>query len=432
MNLRTKIEDKVQAVVNSKHERALVDLETRRTGMAFEPVKRHHKNPYPHYAVFRENDPVHHHPRIDGWVLTRYDDCLQVLRDPRFSNDARDLRQVEIIKANHVRAGGQAEDFDNPSLLNLEGQEHTRLRGLVSKGFTPRAVSTLEPRIEGIADELLDRLESGSVFDLIQVLANPLPGIVIAELLGVPKEGRPRFQAWSSDIIEGGALESRSKQRRANAARRALNEYFAEMVKVRRIDPRDDILSALIRVEALDGDRLSMSELLSICSLMLIAGHVTTSAIIGGGVLALLRNKEQLELLRSSPELMPSAVEEILRFEPPIQSLVRIAREELEIRSKRLQKGQTAMLMLASANRDPEVFADPDKFDITRSPNEHLGFGRGRHFCLGASLARMEVRIALGALLRRFPRLELAGDEAEWARTGFRSLVALSVRGSRG
>jgi cytochrome P450 len=400
---------------------------TQRTRV-FDPLRRHHADPYPHYKEFREHDPVHHERSTDGVVLTRYEDCLHALRDPRFTNDARALRGIETVMARHERAGGDRRDFDDRTLLNLDGPEHARLRGLVARAFTPRAIAALEPRIEGIADELLDGVRRTDSFDVMEAFANPLPAIVIAEMLGVPREDRPRFQVWATAAVEGGALADRETRRRGIEASYALRDYFERIVEVRRQDPRDDILGGLIRAEEADGDRLSSGELISSCSLLLIAGHVTTSAMIGSGLLALLRNPEQLALLRSNPELWPSAVEEILRFDSAIHSMFRFAREALSIRGKCIQKGQTALLVLAAANRDPETFASPDRFDITRSPNEHLTFGRGRHICLGASLARMEIRIALDALLRRLPQLSLAVPDIEWARGVIRTPTALPVR----
>jgi cytochrome P450 len=421
MSLRNPIRDRAQTFAASFRRRGRLES-------SFDPGGLHHEDPYAQYATFREQDPIHVLPRIDGVVLTRHADCLEGLRDPRLGNDARGLRQIEAVKARLARSGSKPEEIDKPGMLGLDGPEHARLRGLVSRAFTPRAISALAPRIEGIVDELLDGVRSGVGFDLMRTLAHPLPAIVICEMLGVPKRDRERFRTWSSDMMEGGLFEDRERRRRANVASVALGQYFFDLVARRRCEPRDDILSTLIRVEEEDGDRLSERELISTCSLLLIAGHVTTSAMIGNGALALLRHPDQLARLHASPKLWPGAIEETLRYECAIHSLVRVASEPMRIGDAEIEKGQTALLVLAAANRDPAVFRDPDHFDVSRTPNEHLAFGRGQHFCLAASLARMEIRIALGALFSRFPRLVLAEENVAWARGGIRTPVALRVR----
>jgi cytochrome P450 len=402
--------------------------EPNRDGWVFDP-EAHRDDPYVHYAEFRSLDPVHPHPRIDGVVLTRHADCLDVIRDPRFTSDNRSLRAFEWLKARLERDGGDTRSFDNPGMMGLDGPAHTRLRALVSRGFTPRAVSALVPRIQKVIDGLLDGVRPGTPFDWMQTIAHPMPAIVIAEMLGVPTEDRARFLAWSKDMLAGGPLENRARRRRAVVAGKALTTYFIQIIEQRRADLGSDILSELMAAEQEDGDRLNRDELIATCSLLLLAGHAGTSAMIGNGLLLLLRNPEPLARLRHTPDLWPSAVEEMLRFEGAVPSIVRIATEDVRIRDRTLSKGQTAQLVLAAANRDPDVFEQPDHFDITRHPNHHLAMGRGQHFCLGASLARLEIQIALRTLLERFGDLELATPAPSWSPSGLRSLSSLPVRG---
>jgi cytochrome P450 len=247
-------------------------------------------------------------------------------------------------------------------------------------------------------------------------------------MLGVPKEDRARFQRWSAALLAGGVLETPARRAAAFQANRELSDYFVEIIAERRSKPGPDILSALIRVQEEDGDRLNTRELIGTCILLLIAGHAGTSAMIGNGLLTLARHPEQRALLRADKSLWPSAVEEMLRFEGAVPSMVRVATEEMRIHGKLLRKGQNVELVLASANRDPDVFEDPDRFDITRHPNDHLGLGRGSHFCLGASLARMEMRIALDEFVERFPAFDLASSEVHWNPRGFRTLLELPIR----
>jgi cytochrome P450 len=397
--------------------------------MVFEPAA-HREDPHHHYALIRERDPIHYHPRIDGFVISRHADCLDVLRDPRFTSDNRELRVFDAIKAQRKSDGGDTRVFDNPGMMGLDGPPHTRLRSLVSRAFTPRAVAALIPRIEAVARELLDAVPAAECFDWMQSVAHPMPSIVIAETLGVPKEDRARFLAWSTDLLAGGPLERSARRRRAISAGNELGAYFVEVIKERRSNLGNDILSALIRVEEQDGDRLSFAELIGTCTLLLVAGHAGTSAMIGNGLLTLLQHPEQAALLREDPDLWPSAVEEMLRFEGAVPSLLRIATEEVRIHGKRVRKGQTAQLVLAAANRDPEVFDEPDRFDVARHPNDHLGLGRGQHFCLGASLARLEIQIALQAVFERHGELELASPRVAWSPQGLRSLAALPLRGA--
>jgi len=373
-----------------------------------------HANPYPRYHQLREQDPVHWSELMEAWVLTRYDDVVAVLKDARFSADRRRARnrfaQQAAQMQQEVGPLGQA-----TTMLSADPPQHTRLRGLVSKAFTPRAVEALRPRIQEIVDELLDAVDGSGQFDVIQDLAYPLPVIVIAEMLGVPPEERARFKRWSGDVVAtlGGPFASPETFERSRTSAQELAEYFRGVIAERRREPRDDLLSALLAAEE-QGQVLSEEELLATCILLLIAGNETTTNLIGNGMLALLRHPGQLEKLRSDPSLTESAVEEFLRYDGPVQATGRVALEDVEVGEQVIQGGQVAFTLLGAANRDPTRFPNPDRLDLARDDNQHVAFGYGIHYCLGAPLARVEAQAAFPTLLRRFPKLELATGEPEW------------------
>jgi pimeloyl-[acyl-carrier protein] synthase len=314
-------------------------------------------------------------------------------------------------------------------ILFRDPPDHTRLRALVSAAFTPRIVQALAPRIADIAEGLLDEVEPTGSFDLIRDYAFPLPVIVIAELLGIPPQDRMRFRDWS--IALGAAIDLRTSPDVYVAASEATGEvtaYLREIVAERRAEPREDLVSALIAAES-EGGPLDEEELIAMCVLLLVAGHETTVNLIGNGVLALLRHPEQLELLRSRPDLYDGAVEELLRFDSSVQFTFRYAREDIELRGRSISRGEQVGLVLGSANRDPERFSDPDRLDVTRASLHHLAFGMGIHFCLGAPLARLEARLALETLFRRLPGLRLVEEPLRWRPgIGFRGLEALPLR----
>jgi cytochrome P450 len=390
-----------------------------------------HTNPYPLYRQLREQDPVHWSELLDAWVLTRYDDIVSVLKHPRFSADRRAARNrfVQAALQSQAEMGPLAQA---QTMLSSDPPEHTRLRNLVSKAFTFKAVEALRPRIQQIVDELLDKIDDKGSMDVIWDLGYPLPVIVIAEMLGVPAERRDTFKRWSDDIVAtlGGPMVAPDVQERGRQSSLEMADYFREVIAERRRAPKGDLLSALVAAEE-RGDALSEDEVLATCVLLLAAGNETTTNLIGNGTLALLRNPDQLELLRAHPELTESAVEEFLRYDGPVQGTGRVAMEEVEIGGTMMQEGQLAFCMLAAADRDPAQFPDPETLDVARQDNRHIAFGFGIHFCLGAPLARAEAQIAFSTLLRRFPKLELAVDEPQWGGTfilrGLKSLpVAIS------
>ncbi len=403
--------------------------EQMRSGVSYIPADRAHQlDPYSSYARLRERDPVHMSPLLGGYILSRYGDCLSALRDPRFSSDIRNSRRFRSLRRGFLRAGGDPVRLENPPMLQSDPPRHTRLRTLVNKAFTPRAVAALEPRIEAVAAELLDGLPRADRFDAIADFAHPLPIIVIAEMLGVPKEDRERFRFWSDEAVLAIGMPTLDEARRAHKSIAEIDAYFSAIIEERRREPRDDLVTALVRAEE-DGDRLNATELLGTCSLLLVAGNETSANLIGNGLFALLQNPEQLALLREDPSIWQTVVDELLRYDAPIQLTIRIALEDLEIGGKPLARGQSILTLLASGNRDPDRFRDPDQLDITRVDNPHLGFGHGRHSCLGASLARLEARIALRALLDRHARLELATEAPAWGHnTVIRGLERLPIR----
>ena len=371
-------------------------------------------NPYPLYRQLREQDPVHWSELMASWVLTRYDDVEAVLRDPRFSTARRRTgnRFTEQLMEMQEQMGpiGQA-----TTMLRADPPEHTRLRNLVSKAFTPRAIEAMRPHIQQIVDELLDAVEGSDRFDLIHDLAYPLPVIVIAEMLGVAPEDRDRFKRWSGDIAAtlGGPMLSPEVIQQAIASSREMTDYFRGVIEIRRKEPEDDLLSALIAAKE-QGEALSEHEVLATCVLLLVAGNETTTNLIGNGMVALLQHPGQLEQLRDDPSLTESAVEEFLRYDGPVQATGRTAAEDVEVGGTVIKEGQVAFTLLGAANHDPAQFANPDTLDITRQDNRHIAFGHGIHFCLGAQLARVEAQVAFGTLLRRFPDLKLGADGVEW------------------
>jgi len=384
-------------------------------------------DPYPAYKALREHDPVHHSALMDAWVVTRYQDVTFVLSDPRFSADRRQARNRF---AQMVQAQALEERFGPfvraPTMLTSDPPQHTRLRKLVSKAFTARAVEDLRPRIAGIVAGLLAEIRRRGKADLVASLAYPLPVIVIAEMLGVPPEERERFKRWSDDVAAtlSGPFASAEAIDRGATAVQELASYLREIIAQRRRQPRADLISALIAAEE-QGQVLSEDEILSTSMLLLIAGNETTTNLIGNGVLALLRHPDQLQRLRDDPSLIRSAVEELLRYAGPVQGTARVATEDVEIGGRRIAAGQLVFALLAAANRDPAQFANPDHLDIGRQPNPHVAFGDGIHFCLGAPLARAEAQEAISGLLQQFPALALDG-EPEWGGTfvirGVRSL----------
>ena len=401
---------------------ALVLRERWQSGVAYNPLSpRMAQDPYPEYAVLRERSPVHRSRLMNAWVFSRYADVDTVLRDHRrFSNDPRKRTLSRRQQATLPDPG----DY---TMLFLDPPDHTRLRALVNKAFTRRAVNALEPLIRRLMDTLLDDV-APSGFDLMEAVAVPLPVIMIAEMLGVPPEDRARFRVWSNQRAR--LLEPTISPRERAAgieAGEALDEYFTPIIQARRVEPESDIVSALAQAEE-EGEVLTEREVLNMLRLLLVAGNETTTNLIGNGMLALLRNPEELERLREDPGLIPGAVEELLRFDSPVQTDFRGALEDCEVNGAPVRRGENVVLLIGSANRDPAVFEEPDRLDVGRSGSSHISFGRGIHHCIGAPLARLEGRIVLEALLERFSSMRLL-DERPAYRGGvvLRGLESLPV-----
>lgn len=373
-------------------------------------------NPYPVYRRLLQEAPVFQTP-FGVPAFSRYEDCITILKDHKhFSSDDRKSPfygvQQEAFATNLGEYADEIDENERPFLF-LDAPDHTRLRRLVNLGFTPRAVEALRPRIQQIVDELLDAAAAKGEMEVIDDLAYPLPVRVICEMLGVPEEDHPEFRAWSQVLVKsldpdiGVAPEELQRRMKAIVESKA---YFRNLIAKRREDPRDDILSALIAAEE-EGDKLSEAELISISRLILIAGHETTVNLIGNGVLQLLRHPDQLAKLQADPAgLARGAVEETLRYDPPVQFDGRICVESVDIAGTRIEAGQFVLMLLGAANRDPAKFEDPDVFDITRNDDRHLAFGYGIHFCLGAPLARAEGEIALRTMAERFSDWRLLNE----------------------
>jgi cytochrome P450 len=371
------------------------------------------RDPYPGYRRLQERAPVYRNPLLRIWILSRYADVAAVLRDPSFS-----VRRLESAAVRRLGAFEKLRpDFREMlerNLLMLDPPDHTRLRGLVAKAFTPRVVERLRPRIQALVDGLLDQAERRGEIELMRDFAYPLPATVIAEMLGVPAGDGPRFMRWSNDLAAlldpfhaPGGLDA------AQAAFVELSAYFRAALAERRREPRDDLLSALASVEE-RGESLSEAELVSLAGLILGAGYETTANLIGNASVALLRNPGERKRLAEDPGLVASAVEEFLRYESPVQATDRVATRDFEIRGTRIRRGELVVLFLAAANRDPERFPEPDRLDLGRRDNAHLAFSQGPHFCLGAQLARAEAQIAIGTLVRRFPDFEGPPGPIAW------------------
>jgi cytochrome P450 len=370
------------------------------------------RDPHPLFLKMRKERPIHWSSRYRAWIVTRHSDVLRGLRDPGLSSD----RVGSLLdSAPPESTSRKALELLSDWMVFKDPPVHTRLRKLISKSFTSRAVSHIQGRIEEIVSELLDRCEERGRFDLVEDIAFPLPTMVIAELLGAPASDRARFRTWSDEIspVVFGSFDSAARRASAEGAILNFADYFSNLVSRYEANPSDNLITALI--DARDSrDALSHDEVIATCMLLLFAGHETTTNLIGNGAYHLLTHPEQLRRLRKDPSLAASAVEETLRFDGPSKIVVRLASQRLEYGDAVFQPGQRVFLVQSSANRDEDIFLRPDEFDIGRSPNPHIGFGYGIHFCLGAPLARSEATAVFSHLFKRFPSLSLLEDEVPW------------------
>jgi cytochrome P450 PksS len=386
-------------------------------------------NPFPLLARLRASEPVYRTTLPDKtvvWLLTRYDDVAALLRDERFTKHRRSALTDE-----QLRKLPWTPPMFRPleqNMLDLDPPDHTRLRSLVHKAFTPGLVEQMRLRTQTLADELLDRVVPAGEMDLISQFALPLPMTIITEILGVPKKDHDKFHRWSQAVV---SLTSPTPTLSVLPRVWKFIRYLRQFFKLRRRDPHDDLVSALIKAEE-SGDRLNEDELLAMVFLLLIAGHETTVNLIGNGTLALLENPNQMSRLQGEPALVKPAVEELLRYTAPVFTTTeRYALENTTIRDVTIPRGEMTLGVIGSANHDETVFENPDELQITRDPNRHLSFGQGIHFCLGAPLARMEAQIAFTALLKRLPDLRLKSpvDSLRWRPSIFlRGLTSLPVK----
>jgi cytochrome P450 len=371
------------------------------------------RDPHTFFAHLRSTEPIFYVEEMQAWMVTTYEDALFVLKDPRFTKDYRTIAQPDEISQ---RLGGNLR-----MLLQLDPPDHTRIRSLVSNVFTPRMIEQLRPRIQQITSELLDAVEKRGSMDLITDFAYPLPITVITEMLGIPAADRQKFHNWTQELLS-------TQKDEVEATLAIFLSYIRSLLEEKRVHPGDDLTTRLLQVEE-NGDQLDEIELVSMLLLLITAGHETTVNLLGNGTLALLQHPDQLQLLQRDPSLMTIAVEELLRYTCPVSiSEERWANEDIELHGKLIRKGQSVIASLISASADPHQFPNGDALDITRRENQHLAFGKGIHFCLGAPLARLEGQIAFATLLQRLPNLRLAteAEDLTWKRIpkmrGLRSL----------
>jgi len=412
-------------------------------------------NPYPFYEQLRNQDPVHWDAEMGFWALSKFADIDSLYTDDRFSRAQGLMRGFERLPADHQKIAQPVYHSFSKTVFYADPPYHTHLRGLMNHAFTPRRIEQLRPYVQYIVNELLDEAQSRGTMEVVHDLAYPLPVMVIAELLGLPASDRTRFKQWSDDLFAILGTVKHKSERLLNCAAQSLEEmtdYVRSLSEKRREDPQDDLLSALL--VATDDDHpsaahhhlhsphsmgelvhdpealstLTEAELVANINILLSTGHETTTHLIGNGLLAFLQHPDQLRKLKNDPSLLPSAVEEILRYDNPVQITYRAALEDAELHGNLIRKGDLVNTIIGSANRDPERFTNPDAFDITRDEGRHLSFGLGIHYCIGAPLVKMEAEVAFETILRRFPNLALAAEHLEWQEHPiFRGLKALPV-----
>lgn len=374
-------------------------------------------DPYPVLRMLREEDPVHWSDAIGGWVLTKYDDILQTFkRTDIYSNEGRLGRAVEYLPAElRSRLTAFEDHYRTKGLLHSDPPDHTRLKLLVQKAFSPRMIDSMRPRIQGIVDELIDAVLPTGQMEVIEDLAFALPVAVLATIMGVPRGDSAKFRTWADSLLafQGVNKPSMAVLEHAQATLIEVRGYLRSLIQMRRREPGEDLVSELVAVEQ-EGEKLTEDELINTCVTLLVAGHETTTSLIGNGLFLLLEHPEQWQLLKDEPQRLPEAIEEILRFESPVARQPRLVKQDTELGGKQVKKGQMVFQMLNAANRDPDYFDRPDVFDITRPKNRHLAFGQGVHFCIGAPLSRAEGFLVFQTIVERLPNIRLVDAEPEW------------------
>lgn len=390
------------------------------------------QDPYPLYAWLRENEPLHWCEPMKMWLVTRYEDVLAGLKENKRLKSSRQGMYIDPLTLENRDLAGPLVDHINGWMQNLNPPDHTRNRKLVSLAFTPRMLQRFVPRIEKIVDQLLDNVCAQKETDFYRTFCLPMPAIVICEMLGIPESDHDQYRSTLARLLPFSSGAGPKLNDVVKTARSALDEllvYFDKLIDQRYREPQDDLISAMAAAEA-DGDRLSREELFALCLFLYNAGHDTTVSLLGSGMLLLLSHPEQFEMLKADlDKLLEPAVEEFLRYESPVPRAVRVPVEAMPVGNRMVPVGETIMFMIGAANRDPAVFAEPDRFDIARWPNKHVGFGHGIHFCLGAQLARIEANVAFRAIAQRIPHVKLMDDSIRWRSvTGIRSVEALHIR----
>jgi cytochrome P450 len=380
-------------------------------------------DPYPLYERLRTEDPVHWDPYLHAWVVTRYADVLQVFQ----VMSADRTPSPERLAALGMEQLGPIARVMVRQMLFLDPPQHSRVRGLASAAFTPRRVEKLRGRIQEITDGLLDAVIADGEMDVMETIANPLPAIVTAEMFGMPVEDHRKLKDWSQDFAEmlGNFQHNPGRATRVLASVEAMTTYFRDAVQRQATDPTEGLINALATTEV-DGDRLTEEEVVANVIVTMVGGQETTTNLIGNGLLTLLRHPDDLQRLRDDLSIMPSAVEELLRYESPSQHTARLARHDLELGGKAIKARDAVIAVMGAANRDPERFEDPDRLDLRRTDNRHVAFAWASHFCFGAPLARLEGQIVLSTMLRRMPQMRLKSESVEW-RPNLRGLTALPV-----
>ncbi len=425
MTLRTAL----RSAITPLYVRARLAQERLQSGVVWYPLDpKFIANPYPTYKELRERDPYHPSPLIGAMVVSKYEDVDAILRDYKtFSNERPPRRRGRAAEI-----GERIEREIQPSMLSLDPPDHTRLRGLVSRAFTPRQIAKMEDHIRATAHALLDEVEGEREFDLMSNLAALLPTVVIAEMIGVPTRDREQFKAWSDKFAR--VLEPNLTEQELGDVFDTgvlFDNYFQDIVAEHRKDPQDDLVSRLIEAEE-EGDRLTEEEMIVTLRLLLVAGNETTTNLIGNGLKALMEHPEQLELLRQQPELLDNAIEELLRYDSPVQVDGRTTLSEYTLDRHQLRPGRPVSLLIGGANRDPEEFKDPESLDVTREDAGNISFGRGIHHCLGAPLARLEGKIAFEALLERYDSITPGARTPEYKpNIVLRGLKHLDIRVER-